>query len=83
MRTGDGREEDAHQQGEGGGDVSKHVRMVSGCGRRLVRGLEGTFLQHFSFAQVGTPQVLCKESVNATKPIVMSVWLSYVETHLR
>lgn len=62
MRTGDGREEDAHQQGEGGGDVGKHVRMVSGGGRRLVRGLVGTFLQHVSFAEVGAPQVLCNET---------------------
>lgn len=83
MRTGDRREEDAHQQGEGGGDVSKHVRMVSGCGRRLVRGLEGTFLQHFSFAEVGTPQVLYKEIVNATQPSVRSVRLFYVKTYQR
>lgn len=73
--TGDGREEDAHQHGEGGGDVSKHVGMMSGCRRRLLRGLEGTFLHHISFAEVGAPQVLYEEKIqNSTylKSILMS-----------
>lgn len=72
MRTGDRREEDAHQQGEGGGDVGKHVGMRCGHGGSLVIGLDGTFLQYVSFAVVGAPQVVYKEIINNStylKPI--------------
>lgn len=64
MRTGDGWEEDAHQQGEGGGDVGKHIGMRCGHGRSLIVGLDGSFLQYVSFAEVGAPQVVYKEIIN-------------------
>lgn len=85
-RTSDRGEEDAHQQGEGGGDVSKHVGMMGGCWRRLLRGPDGTFLHHVSFAEVGAPQVLCQENIHHStylKPISMSCSSFYVEIYLK
>ncbi len=56
--TCDGGEEDAHQQREGGGDVSKHIRLLGGCRMCGMRGFKGAFLHHVPFAEVGAPQVL-------------------------
>lgn len=59
--TCDRGEEDAHQQCEGGGDVSKHIRLLSGCRMCDMRRVKGAFLHHVPFAEVGAPQVLYEE----------------------
>lgn len=64
--TCDRGEEDAHQQCEGGGDVSEHIRLLSGCRMCNMRGVKGAFLHHVTFAEVGAPQVLYEEEIQHT-----------------
>lgn len=62
--TCDRGEEDADQQREGCGDVSEHVWLVGGGRRSEMRGAEGAFLHHVSFAEVRAPHVLYRTRVN-------------------
>lgn len=67
--TCDRGEEDAHQQCEGGGDVSKHIRLMGGCWMSNMKGADGAFLHHIPFAKIGAPQVFYK---NESQSVLVS-----------
>lgn len=61
--TCDRGEEDAHQHSEGGGDVSKHIRLMGGCWMCGLNRDDGALLHHIPFAKIGAPHVLYKNEI--------------------
>lgn len=84
--TCDWGEEDAHQQCERGGDVSKNILMLSWCRVAVIGGQQEVFLHNVSFAEVVAPQVLCGQEGDRlaqrwhTLFVQLRLWRSSIST---